>query len=169
MEPIRDALTTSCKPARSALMAMISSVALPNVALSSPPTPSPDRSASCSVARPSHPAQPPGQWHDSQSGCQEDQQVLMWRNKLQEDGNGDEDQHPIEHGCTRMRSMFEAATDIRIRMAHLILVHRKFQNNSNESHWLLTGRLRSLFTCGAYPFQALATLEFHLAVTAQIS
>src|SRR5690349_9439376 len=34
----------------------MSSAALPNVALRSPPTPSPRRSASCSVARPSHPA-----------------------------------------------------------------------------------------------------------------
>jgi hypothetical protein len=36
--------------------AMISSAALPNVALSSPPTPAPARLASCSVARPIHPA-----------------------------------------------------------------------------------------------------------------
>src|SRR5689334_1006261 len=36
--------------------AIMSSAALPNVALRSPPTPSPARSASCSVARPSHPA-----------------------------------------------------------------------------------------------------------------
>src|SRR5262245_20527416 len=56
MEPAIDAFTTSCNPARSAARAMISSAALPKVALRSPPTPSPMRSASCSVAWPIHPA-----------------------------------------------------------------------------------------------------------------
>src|SRR5262249_2122642 len=56
MEPAIDAFTTSCSPARSAASAMISSAALPKVALRSPPTPSPMRSASCSVAWPIHPA-----------------------------------------------------------------------------------------------------------------
>ncbi len=47
-----DALTTSCSPAWSANSAMISSGALPNVTLSSPPTPGPERAASSSVALP---------------------------------------------------------------------------------------------------------------------
>src|SRR5688572_9458914 len=38
------------------MIAMINSAALPKVALSSPPIPSPSRSASCSVARPIRPA-----------------------------------------------------------------------------------------------------------------
>src|SRR5688572_32914305 len=52
MDPVIDAFTRSNRPARSATIAMISSAAFPNVAFSSPPTPSPSRSASCSVARP---------------------------------------------------------------------------------------------------------------------
>jgi integrase len=56
MEPAIDAFTTSSSPARNAASAIMSSAALPKVALSSPPTPSPKRSASCSVARPIHPA-----------------------------------------------------------------------------------------------------------------
>ena len=44
-----DARTMSSRPAFSATSAMISSGALPNVALSSPPTASPVRVASCSV------------------------------------------------------------------------------------------------------------------------
>src|SRR5215813_5917962 len=56
MDPTIDAFTTSCSPARKAASAMMSSAALPKVALSSPPTPSPMRSASCSVARPIHAA-----------------------------------------------------------------------------------------------------------------
>lgn len=56
MEPAIDAFTTSCNPARNAASAMMSSAALPNVALRSPPTPSPRCSARSSVARPIHPA-----------------------------------------------------------------------------------------------------------------
>ena len=52
MQPAIDASTTSWSPARNAARAIMSSAALPNVALSSPPTPSPMRSARCSVARP---------------------------------------------------------------------------------------------------------------------
>ena len=56
MEPVIDALTTSYKPARSAMIAMISSAAFPNVALSKPPIPGPRCSAIHSVERPIHPA-----------------------------------------------------------------------------------------------------------------
>jgi hypothetical protein len=52
IEPTSDALTTSCRPSRSAKNAMISSGALPNVTLSRPPMPGPERAASSSVARP---------------------------------------------------------------------------------------------------------------------
>ena len=52
IEPTSDALTTSCSPSRSAKKAMISSGALPNVTLSRPPMPGPERAASSSVARP---------------------------------------------------------------------------------------------------------------------
>jgi len=43
IEPISDALTTSCSPCPSANSAMISSGALPKVTLSSPPIPGPER------------------------------------------------------------------------------------------------------------------------------
>jgi hypothetical protein len=49
IEPISDALTTSCRPS---LNAMISSGALPNVTFRKPPMPGPERAASSSVARP---------------------------------------------------------------------------------------------------------------------
>ena len=52
IEPMIEALTTSCSPALSANRAMISSGALPNVTFSRPPMPGPDRAASSSVARP---------------------------------------------------------------------------------------------------------------------
>src|SRR3954468_18156989 len=52
IEPISDALTTSCRPAPRANSAMISSGALPKVTLSRPPMPGPERAASSSVARP---------------------------------------------------------------------------------------------------------------------
>ena len=52
IEPIRVALTSSCRPFPSANRAMISSGALPKVTLRSPPTPGPERAASSSVARP---------------------------------------------------------------------------------------------------------------------
>ena len=56
MEPVSEAFTTAKSPCLSALMAIISSAALPKVAFSSPPIPSPVRSARCSVAWPSQPA-----------------------------------------------------------------------------------------------------------------
>ena len=56
IEPVIEALTTSSMPARSATRAMISSAALPSVALRKPPIASPTRAASFSVARPSRPA-----------------------------------------------------------------------------------------------------------------
>ena len=56
MEPASDAFTTSWSPARRAARLMISSAALPKVAFKRPPTPSPRREASCSVARPIQPA-----------------------------------------------------------------------------------------------------------------
>ena len=52
IEPISDALTTSCRPSLSAKNAMISSGALPKVTLRKPPIPGPERAASSSVARP---------------------------------------------------------------------------------------------------------------------
>ncbi len=56
MLPVIDALTSSTIPARSATSAMISSAALPNVALSRPPTVGPVRAERCSVASPMKPA-----------------------------------------------------------------------------------------------------------------
>ena len=52
IEPMIEALTTSCRPWPSAKSAMISSGALPKVTLSRPPMPGPERAASSSVARP---------------------------------------------------------------------------------------------------------------------
>src|SRR5581483_543927 len=56
IEPVIEAFTTFVSPLESAIPAMISSAALPNVALSNPPKPSPTRAASASVARPIQPA-----------------------------------------------------------------------------------------------------------------
>ncbi len=56
IEPVSEALTISVSPARRAMKAMISSAALPNVALSSPPTPGPVWCVRCSVASPISPA-----------------------------------------------------------------------------------------------------------------
>ena len=42
IEPVSEALTISVSPARRAMKPMISSAALPNVALSRPPSPGPD-------------------------------------------------------------------------------------------------------------------------------
>jgi hypothetical protein len=50
--PVRDPRTTSVKPSFTASSAMISSGALPNVALRNPPTPGPVWWAACSVASP---------------------------------------------------------------------------------------------------------------------
>src|SRR6266487_3592415 len=52
IEPAIDALTTLLRPFESAITAMISSAALPNVAFNNPPAPSPIRVANTSVARP---------------------------------------------------------------------------------------------------------------------
>jgi hypothetical protein len=52
IEPMIDAFTTSWRPAPSANRAMISSGALPNVTLSRPPMPGPERAASSSVPVP---------------------------------------------------------------------------------------------------------------------
>ena len=56
MLPMIEAFTSSISPARSATMAIMSSAALPKVALSSPPTAGPLRLARCSVASPMYPA-----------------------------------------------------------------------------------------------------------------
>src|SRR6188768_31281 len=56
MLPVIEALTTSTWCARSATTAIISSGALPNVALRNPPSVGPDRFASSSVASPIRPA-----------------------------------------------------------------------------------------------------------------
>src|SRR5207248_2792346 len=56
IEPAIDALTTLLRPFESAITAMISSAALPNVAFNNPPAPSPIRVANASVARPIHPS-----------------------------------------------------------------------------------------------------------------
>jgi hypothetical protein len=52
IEPMIDALTTSCRPALSAKKAMTSSGKLPNVTFRKPPMPGPVFAASSSVARP---------------------------------------------------------------------------------------------------------------------
>src|SRR5439155_1680753 len=52
IEPVREALTTSARPLDRAKIAMISSVALPKVALRRPPTPGPACLPSSSVASP---------------------------------------------------------------------------------------------------------------------
>src|SRR5881628_2950016 len=52
IEPVSDAFTTSVRPRDSAKIAMMSSVAFPNVALSRPPTPGPACLPSSSVASP---------------------------------------------------------------------------------------------------------------------
>ena len=52
IDPVIDALATSISPARIAKIVMISSAALPNVALSTPPIFGPALSPSCSVATP---------------------------------------------------------------------------------------------------------------------
>jgi hypothetical protein len=59
---------------------MISSAALPKVALSSPLMPSPVRTASSSVALPSA-------RHDRQRRGEEDPQVLAWRQMFQRHGH----------------------------------------------------------------------------------
>ena len=94
MEPAIDAFTTSWSPARSAASAMMSSAALPNVALSSPPTPSPMRSASCSVGA----AHPPGEGQDGKRGGDENQQISFGRQNFQADRNRKKQQKPVHHG-----------------------------------------------------------------------
>src|SRR5438132_2044983 len=56
MDPVIEAFTTLVSPLERAMAAMISSAALPKVAFKSPPSPSPTRAASSSVARPIQPA-----------------------------------------------------------------------------------------------------------------
>src|SRR5262249_7475780 len=56
MLPVMDAFTSATCPFLSATTAMMSSAALPNVALRNPPSAGPDRSASCSVPSPISPA-----------------------------------------------------------------------------------------------------------------
>ena len=51
-DPTSDAFTTSCSPSSRAKKAMINSGAFPNVTLSRPAIPGPDRPESCSVAVP---------------------------------------------------------------------------------------------------------------------
>src|SRR5205823_2013322 len=56
MDPVIEGFTTLVNPLESAMAAMISSAALPKVAFNSPPSPSPTRAASSSVARLIQPA-----------------------------------------------------------------------------------------------------------------
>ena len=56
IDPVMEAFTTLVRPFDRAMPPMISSAAFPNVALSNPPSPSPTREASASVARPIQPA-----------------------------------------------------------------------------------------------------------------
>ncbi len=56
IEPVIEAFTRSVRPWRRAKNVMMSSAALPKVALSSPPRELPRRVAACSVARPIQPA-----------------------------------------------------------------------------------------------------------------
>src|SRR6185295_2390777 len=65
IEPVMEALTTPVSPFERAKSPMMSSAALPNVALRSPPTPCPRCSARCSVARPIHPARGTIARHDT--------------------------------------------------------------------------------------------------------
>lgn len=54
IDPVIDALTTLVRPRDNAIIAMINSAALPNVAFNNPPIPAPARAASDSVAQPIH-------------------------------------------------------------------------------------------------------------------
>ena len=65
IEPVSEAFTISVSPARRAMKAMISSAALPKVALSSPPRPGPARWARLSVASPMIPARGRMARHDT--------------------------------------------------------------------------------------------------------
>jgi hypothetical protein len=56
IEPVSEALTISCSPARMAMKPMMSSAALPNVAFKRPPRPGPTRCVRFSVASPMIPA-----------------------------------------------------------------------------------------------------------------
>ena len=56
IDPVSDAFTTVVSPFDSAISAIISSAALPKVALRNPPMPAPVRAESCWVARPNQPA-----------------------------------------------------------------------------------------------------------------
>ena len=56
IDPVSDAFTTVVSPFESAISAIISSAALPKVALRNPPMPAPVCAAICSVARPNQPA-----------------------------------------------------------------------------------------------------------------
>jgi len=65
IEPVMEALTTPVSPFERAKSPMMSSAALPNVALRKPPTPGPRCSVRCSVARPIHPARGTIARHDT--------------------------------------------------------------------------------------------------------
>ena len=56
IDPVSDAFTTVVSPFESAISAIISSAALPKVALRNPPMPAPVCAAICCVARPNQPA-----------------------------------------------------------------------------------------------------------------
>jgi hypothetical protein len=96
MEPAIEAFTTSYSPARSAASAMISSAALPNVALSSPPTPSPGAFRQL-LRRAPHPS---GEGQDGERGSHEDEKVALWRQVFQGDRDRDDDQQPVQHAAS---------------------------------------------------------------------
>src|SRR5947208_3001069 len=103
IDPVREAFTTFVKPLERAMPAMISSAALPKVALSNPPSPSPTRTASASVARPIQPAtgtmpraeqtksavelMPPGPEAQKNRERNEDKKPVEGRFEFQKSGN----------------------------------------------------------------------------------
>jgi hypothetical protein len=89
IEPVIDALTTSKRPARIATRAMINSAALPKVAFSRPPTPSPALAAKRSVALPMRPAS--GTIASAAAGNIAEDSM----GELENDGDRDHDQQPV--------------------------------------------------------------------------
>ena len=106
MEPAIDAFTTSYSPARRAEIAMMSSAALPKVAFSSPPIPSPSALGDL-LGRAPHPA---GERHDREARGDEDEEVALRRQVLQGDRDGDEDQQPVHEPSGQPPSAIATAT-----------------------------------------------------------
>ena len=92
IEPVIDAFTTSYRPARRAMMAMMSSAALPKVALSSPPTPSPTLLGEV-LGRLAHEAR---ERNDREAGRHEDPFRARVHDILEHDGDGHEQQEQVQ-------------------------------------------------------------------------